>query len=95
MFSPSLETESYHFFQFDRNLPKKIHAYSSRTLRLVVSFLLLQLDSYLQLVSLYQRACAVVQLDKRICGIVEGIIPSDRDNKEMAGAASFIPSFSD
>mmetsp|Transcript_4609 Transcript_4609/g.6770 ORF Transcript_4609/g.6770 Transcript_4609/m.6770 type:complete len:473 (-) Transcript_4609:11-1429(-) len=35
----------------------------------------------------------VIDRDNRICGIVEGIIPSDHENKEMVGAASFIPSF--
>jgi len=31
--------------------------------------------------------------DGRVCGIVEGIVPTTHENTELAGAASFIPSF--
>lgn len=35
----------------------------------------------------------VLDKDNRVCGIVEGIVPVDHPEKEMAGAASFIPYF--
>ncbi len=35
----------------------------------------------------------VIDADNRICGIVEGIVPKDHEDKNIAGAASFIPSF--
>lgn len=33
-----------------------------------------------------------IDSDGRVCGIVEGIVPTDHEDKRMAGAASFIPS---
>lgn len=35
----------------------------------------------------------VFDKDDRVCGIVEGIVPSDHKEKSIAGAASFIPYF--
>ena len=35
----------------------------------------------------------VIDTDNRVCGIVEGIVPNDHEDKKIAGAASFIPSF--
>ena len=35
----------------------------------------------------------VIDNNGRVCGIVEGIVPTDHEEKEMAGAASFIPYF--
>lgn len=31
--------------------------------------------------------------DGRVCGIVEGIVPTSHENERLAGAASFVPSF--
>lgn len=41
-----------------------------------------------------EGVCGGPVLDKegKVCGIVEGIVPPTHENKEMAGAASFIPS---
>mmetsp|Transcript_2898 Transcript_2898/g.3404 ORF Transcript_2898/g.3404 Transcript_2898/m.3404 type:complete len:474 (+) Transcript_2898:117-1538(+) len=35
----------------------------------------------------------VLDGDNTVCGIVEGLVPIDHENKKMAGAASFIPYF--
>jgi len=35
----------------------------------------------------------VLDDDRRVCGIVEGIVPKDHEDERLAGAASFIPYF--
>lgn len=35
----------------------------------------------------------VIDTDGRVCGMIEGIVPPSHEDKNIAGAASFIPSF--
>jgi len=37
--------------------------------------------------------CPVIDTDGKVCGIVEGIVPKDHNDKNLAGAAAFIPHF--
>lgn len=45
-------------------------------------------------IELPQGACGgpILDSDGRVCGVIEGIVPQNSDNKEFAGCGAFIPS---